>query len=81
MKKAILLLAIISNIMFADFVDLYRSQGLDAVRDKLEKEMTKQEYWRKYLSDKNVDYGYYESKKHVIVAHKESKRDCTLSSR
>lgn len=63
----------ISNIMFADFVELYRNQGLEAVREKLEKEMTKQEYWKKYLSDKNVDYGYYESKKHVIIAHKEAK--------
>ena len=59
--------------MFADLVDLYRSQGLDAVKNQLEKEMTKQDYWNKYLSDKNVDYGYYESKKFVILAQKEAK--------
>ena len=73
MKKTILFLTMISSIMFADLVDLYRSQGLDAVRIQLEKEMTSKEYWEKYLSDKSVDYGYYESKKYVILAQKEAK--------
>ncbi len=59
--------------MFADLVDIYRSQGLDAVKLQIEKEMTSKDYWEKYLSDKNVDYGYYESKKFVILAQKEAK--------
>lgn len=59
--------------MYADLVDVYRSQGLDAVKLQLEKEMASKVYWEKYLSDKNVDYGYYESKKFVILAEKEAK--------
>ena len=59
--------------MFADLVDVYRSQGLNAVIIQLEKEMTSKDYWEEYLSDKNVDYGYYESKKYVILAQKEAK--------
>ncbi len=73
MKKIILFLTIIINIVFADLVDLYRNQGLEAVKEQLEKEMTKKEYWKKYLEDKNVDYGYYESKKYIILAQKEVK--------
>ena len=73
MKKTILFLIIVSNIVFADLVDLYRNQGLDAVKILLEKEMTREDYWYKYLSDKNVDYGYYESKKFIILAQKEAK--------
>ncbi|PLY08124.1 MAG: hypothetical protein C0625_02760 [Arcobacter sp.] len=73
MKKVVLFLTIIINIMFADLVDIYRSQGLDAVKLQIEKEMTSKDYWEKYLSDKNVDYGYYESKKFVILAQKEAK--------
>jgi len=72
-KKVVLFLTIIINIMFADLVDIYRSQGLDAVKLQIEKEMTSKDYWEKYLSDKNVDYGYYESKKFVILAQKEAK--------
>ncbi len=73
MKKTLLFLTIIINIMFADLVDIYRSQGLDAVKNQLEKELTKETYWQEYLSDKNVDYGYYESKKYVILAQKDAK--------
>ena len=49
--------------MLADLVDIYRSEGLEAVKKHLEEQLTKKEYWEKYLEDKNVDFGYYESKK------------------
>lgn len=73
MKKILILLTIISNIIFADLVDIYRSEGLEAVKKHLEQQLTKKEYWEKYLEDKNVDFGYYESKKYLLVAQKESK--------
>jgi murein L,D-transpeptidase YafK len=56
--------------MIADLVDVYRSQGLEAVKAQIEKELTKKDYWKKYLEDKKVDYGYYESKKFLILAQK-----------
>lgn len=59
--------------MFADLVDIYRSQGLEAVKVQLEKELTNKEYWQRYLADKQVDYGYYESKKFLIITQKGSK--------
>lgn len=73
MKKIVILLTIISNIMLADLVDIYRSEGLEAVKKHLEEQLTKKEYWEKYLEDKNVDFGYYESKKYLLVAQKETK--------
>lgn len=59
--------------MLADLVDIYRSEGLEAVKKHLEEQLTKKEYWEKYLEDKNVDFGYYESKKYLLVAQKETK--------
>ncbi len=73
MKKIVLILTIISNIMIADLVDIYRSQGLEAVKIELEKQLTKKEYWKKYLKDKNVDFGYYESKKYILFTQKDAK--------
>lgn len=64
---------ILTNIIFADLVDIYRSEGIEAVKLQLEKELTKKEYWETYLSDKNVDYGYYESKKYVLLAQKDAR--------
>jgi murein L,D-transpeptidase YafK len=54
-------------------VEIYRSQGLEAVKEKLEEQLTKEEYWKNYLKDKNVDYGYYESKKYILITKKNLK--------
>lgn len=57
----------------ADLVELYRSQGLEAVKQELEAELMKKEYWDSYLKNRNVDLGYYESKKFVLITQKDSK--------
>lgn len=58
------------NIFASDLVDLYRLQGLNAVEKKLEESLKDKEYWNNYLKNKNVDLGYYETKKYVILTHK-----------
>jgi len=73
-KKILLFLLIFTSVLFADLVELYRSQGLEAVKEKLEYELTKKEYWENYLKDRNVDYGYYESKKYLLIAKKDLKQ-------
>jgi len=73
MKKLLLFLFLMVTYLLADLVDVYRNQGIEAVRAELEKELTKKEYWQNYLSTKNVEYGYYESKKFLIVAEKKRK--------
>ncbi len=70
MNKIIILLAMVINIFANDLVDLYRLQGLNAVEKKLEESLKDKEYWNNYLENKNVDLGYYETKKFVILTHK-----------
>lgn len=70
MKKTLLFLILIVNVAVADLVDVYRLKGLEAVQQQLENELMKKEYWQKYLADKRVDYGYYESRKFLILAEK-----------
>ena len=73
MKKVILLLFLSCTWLLSDLVDLYRNEGLEAVKKELEKELLKKEYWQNYLANKNVEYGYYESKKYLIIAQKKTK--------
>lgn len=73
MKKILFFLLSLYTFVFSDLVDLYRFQGIEAVKEQLDKELTKKEYWDRYLEDKNVDYGYYESKKYVLLAQKGAK--------
>ncbi len=73
MKKILLFLLCVIVFSYADLVEIYRSQGLSAVKEKLEEQLTKEEYWKNYLKDKNVDYGYYESKKYLLITKKNLK--------
>ncbi|WP_228256987.1 L,D-transpeptidase family protein [Malaciobacter mytili] len=59
--------------LFADLVDIYRTQGIDAVKEQLEKKLQEKSYWEKFLEDKNIDYGYYESTKFLIFVDKDTK--------
>ena len=72
--KQILLLLLFTNFLFADLVDIYRTKGIEAVKLELEKELKKKSYWDKYLKNKDIKHGYYESIKYVIVTEKEQKR-------
>ena len=58
------------NVFANDLVDLYRLQGLNAVEKKLEESLKDKEYWNSYLENKNVELGYYESKKYIILTQK-----------
>lgn len=71
MNKIIILLCMVINIFANDLVNLYRLQGLSAVEKQLEDSLKNRDYWDKYLESKNVDFGYYETKKYVILTHKE----------
>ena len=71
MNKIIILLCMVINIFANDLVNLYRLQGLSAVEKQLEDSLKDRKYWDNYLENKNVDLGYYETKKYVILTHKE----------
>lgn len=62
---------IILNGYASDLVNIYRMQGLNSVEMEIEKTLKNQDYWKEYLKDKNVDYGYYEHKKYVLLTQKD----------
>lgn len=71
MFKYVILLFVVLNLFGKDYVNIYRFQGINEVEKEIEKSLSDSNYWREYLADKNVDYGYYEYKKYVLVAQKE----------
>lgn len=71
MFKIISLLIIAINLFATDLVNVYRQQGIGGVEKELEKSLKDINYWRSYLEDKNVDFGYYENKKYVLLTQKE----------
>lgn len=71
MFKYVILLFVVLNLFGKDYVNIYRFQGINEVEKEIEKSLTDSNYWKEYLADKNVDYGYYEYKKYVLVAQKE----------
>lgn len=71
MSRFIILLLITFNLYAKDLVDIYRFEGINSVEKELEKNLKDVEYWKNYLVNKNVDYGYYEFKKYILIAQKE----------
>jgi murein L,D-transpeptidase YafK len=54
-----------------DLVHMYRFEGINSVEKEIENILKDINYWKSYLENKNVDYGYYEFKKYVLVAQKD----------
>lgn len=71
MFKFVILLLITFNLYGKDLVDMYRFEGINSVEKELEKNLKDVEYWKNYLVNKNIDYGYYEFKKYILIAQKE----------
>jgi murein L,D-transpeptidase YafK len=59
---------------FANFVELYRLQGIDAVTKEFNRVMKTKEYWDNYLKTSDVRYGYYESIDSILICNKNEKR-------
>ena len=73
MLKLVIVVFLSVNLFSKDFLELYRTQGINAVEKELEKSLRDVNSWKKYLENKNVDYGFYETKAYVIVAQKNNK--------
>lgn len=71
MLKIMLLFFMLLNLYSKDLIDLYRTSGIKSVEKEILKNLKDKDFWEKYLSEKYVDLGYYESKKYVIVTQKE----------
>ena len=73
MFKIVVFLIIALGLNAKDLMDIYRIEGIKAVEQELEKNLRDLNFWKKYLENKNIEYGYYEFNKYVIVAQKEQK--------
>jgi murein L,D-transpeptidase YafK len=62
------------SLSFANFIELYRTQGIYAVKKEFDKLMRTKTYWDKYLKSQDVRYGYYESIDSVLVCNKNEKK-------
>jgi len=71
--KIILSILIFNSFICADFIELYRLHGIDAVKKEFDKQMKTKRYWDKYLLNNDVRYGYYESIESVLVCTKRDK--------
>ena len=70
MFRFIIFLLLTLNMYAADMVTLYRYEGINSVEKEIENKLKDATYWQEYLKDKNVDFGYYEFKKYVLVTQK-----------
>ena len=73
-KQILLLFLLIFTFSQADLVNLYRTQGIEAVKEQLDKVLQKEQYWYDYLKNIDTKYGYYESKEYLIITEKENKK-------
>ena len=69
--RFVVFLVVTFNIYAQDLVTLYRYEGISSVEKELENKLKDITYWQEYFKDRNVDFGYYELKKFVLVAQKE----------
>lgn len=71
MFRFVVFLAVTFNIYAQDLVTLYRYEGISSVEKEIENKLKDITYWQEYFKDRNIDFGYYELKKFVLVAQKE----------
>lgn len=69
--RLVVFLVVTFNIYAEDLVTLYRYEGINSVEKEIENKLKNITYWQEYFKDRNVDFGYYELKKFVLVAQKE----------
>ncbi len=56
-----------------NLVDIYRFEGKEVLSKHIEKLLANEQYWLKYLSNKDVRFGYFETNKDLLVCVKKEK--------
>ena len=54
-----------------DIVELYRTKGISAVENEIEKQLKSKHYWDFNLKDTDISNGYYESIRYVMLCQKD----------
>ena len=71
--KLVFIILVIYASLEANLVELYRLNGIDAVKKELDKIVKTKKYWDGYLKNSDVRYGYYESINSVLICNKNAK--------
>jgi len=71
MKLLQLLLLISLNIYASDILTSYRINGISEIEKQMDLELSKKDYWSRYLADKDTTFGYLESYVNVLTCNKE----------
>jgi murein L,D-transpeptidase YafK len=68
--RLLLLFFISLNILSGDILTSYRVNGTIDIEKELDIELSKEEYWKGYLADKDTKFGYIESYSNVLACDK-----------
>jgi len=68
----VLFLILISLSLYAnDILTTYRINGIKDIQKRMDMELTKKEYWSKYLKNQDTTFGYIEGYSSVLTCNKE----------
>ncbi|MEA3512863.1 MAG: L,D-transpeptidase family protein [Campylobacterota bacterium] len=76
MRYLLLITFIFTNLVYAisiDIVELYRTKGISAVENEIEKQLKSKHYWDFNLKGADISNGYYESIRYVMLCQKDLK--------
>ncbi len=77
-KVYILFLFLILNMSLnaSDILTDYRIHGIKNIEKQMDNELSKREYWDKYLKNKNTTFGYIESYTNILTCDKDKSTLC-----
>lgn len=61
-----------SSLHATDILNEYRQNGLANIQKKMDTALASQEYWERYLQDKNTQFGYLEKYQDILVCNKDA---------
>ena len=73
MYKVICLLCLVTFSYATNLIDIYLSEGIQAVEKEIQKKLVLKETWKEKLQDYNATFGYYENLETLLVANKKKK--------
>jgi murein L,D-transpeptidase YafK len=71
--KVLLYTLLFSVYLYSDLIQTYRLNGLKSVEREINAIMQTSTYWKSFLKNKDVRYGYYESINSILICNKNKK--------
>ena len=70
--KLVFLLLFSVSLFSNDILTNYRINGIDAIEKQMDLELTRETYWKDYLKDKDIKFGYIENYSSILSCNKET---------